>query len=94
MPHLLNVPDQIKKLNNVIIPQWAKRPVSAAQATGAIPAPIVLPHGLQGYGMQGEFRRPDDQALANLITGAGFGWVKQQVALGRGGNGSHVRTEL
>ena len=78
VPHLLNVPDQIKKLNDVIIPQWAKRPVSAAQAEGVVP-PMVLPKGLQGYGMQGEFRRPDDQQLANLITDAGFGWVKQQV---------------
>ncbi|MDE2991639.1 MAG: hypothetical protein OXU21_11365 [Chloroflexota bacterium] len=79
VPHLLNVPDQIKRLNGIIIPQWAKRPVSAAQASGMVPAPMALPHGLQGYGMQGEFRRADDQQLANLVTGAGFGWVKQQV---------------
>ena len=107
VPHLLNVPDQIKKLNGVIIPQSAKRPLTAAQAmgeapvpgatpestptttttststpppaSGSVPAPRVLPQGLQGYGMQGEFRRPDDQRLADLVLGAGFGWVKQQV---------------
>ena len=79
VPHLLNVPDQIKKLSNIIIPQSAKRPVSAAQAEGQVPEPMVLPRGLHGYGMQGEFRLPDDQQLAGLITGAGFGWAKQQV---------------
>ena len=79
VPHLLNVPDQIKKLNGIIIPQDAKRPVSFAQASGQVPDPMVLPQGLRGYGMQGEFRRSDDQQLANLVTGAGFGWVKQQV---------------
>ncbi len=80
VPHLLNVPDQIKKLNGIIIPQNAKRPISAAQAEGVVVEPTVLSRGLQGYGMQGEFRRPDGQQLANLVVGAGFGWVKQQVS--------------
>ena len=79
VPHLLNVPDQIKKLDGIIIPQDAKRPVSFLLASGHVPEPMALPQGLRGYGMQGEFRRSDDQRLANLITGAGFGWVKQQV---------------
>ncbi len=79
VPHLLNVPDQIKKLNGIIIPQDAKRPVSFLLASGHVAEPMALPQGLRGYGMQGEFRRSDDQRLANLVTGAGFGWVKQQV---------------
>ena len=36
--------------------------------------------GLQGYGIQGEFRRADAGALGDLVVEAGLGWVKQQVA--------------
>ena len=104
-----NVPDKVKKLSNVIIPDAAKPPVTAAQAGGAaptaapapqpvptaaatpaatpaptvapavIPGPRTLPRGLTGYGIQGEFRRPDDGRLAGLVTGAGLNWVKQQI---------------
>lgn len=108
-----NVPDTIKKLTNVIIPDTAELPITQAQATSSggtavatavpvatvnptptpipptpvptpapsatIPGPRVLAQGLQGYGIQGEFRRADDATLANLITEAGLGWVKQQV---------------
>ncbi|MDE2897818.1 MAG: cellulase family glycosylhydrolase [Chloroflexota bacterium] len=118
-----NVPDKVKKLSNVIIPDAAKPPVLASQAGGAatapptavaqpvppaapapaptaaptpaappeptpvttpvpvssIPGPRTLPRGLTGYGIQGEFRRPDDGRLADLVTGAGLNWVKQQI---------------
>ena len=113
-----NVPDKVKKLSNVIIPDAAKPPVTASQAGGAvptavpvtqpvvtavptpvptpvttpspppvtgpvsvssIPGPRTLPRGLTGYGIQGEFRRPDDGRLADLITDAGLNWVKQQI---------------
>ena len=110
-----NVPDKIKKLSNVIIPDAAKAPVRAGQVgavappaptaapqpaptaaptaapppeptAGTTPAPIAsiplprtLPRGLTGFGIQGEFRRPDDGRLGDLITGAGLNWVKQQI---------------
>jgi hypothetical protein len=106
-----NVPDKVKKLSNVIIPDAAKPPVTASQAgapavaaptaaprpaptaapspepprstaalpVSAIPAPRTLSRGLTGFGIQGEFRRPDDGRLADLITGAGLNWVKQQI---------------
>ena len=107
-----NVPDKIKKLSNVIIPDAAKPPILASQAGGtapsapvttpaprpqptaappqtpvgptpapiaSIPGPRTLPRGLTGFGIQGEFRRPDDSRLGDLITGAGLNWVKQQI---------------
>ncbi|MCY3959614.1 MAG: hypothetical protein OXG65_15195 [Chloroflexi bacterium] len=112
-----NVPDKVKKLSNVIIPNAAKPPITAAQAGDAdavpptttpvttttpttdrtpvpspeptarttpvpvsnIPLPRTLPRGLTGFGIQGEFRRPDDGRLGDLITGAGLNWVKQQI---------------
>ena len=105
-----NVPDKVKKLSNVIIPNAAKAPVTSAQAggpvaeappapspvatpaptpvptpaatptpSGAVPAPRVLAQGLQGYGIQGEFRRANDSALGDLAVDAGLNWVKQQV---------------
>jgi hypothetical protein len=114
-----NVPDKVKKLSNVIIPDAAKPPVLAGQAGGAVPAPPIvapapaptaaptpaptpapapappatgrpapvssipgprtLPRGLTGYGIQGEFRRPDDGRLGDLVTEAGLNWVKQQI---------------
>ena len=79
VPHLLNVPDMIKQLDGLIIPTIAKSPITQAQAEGLAPPPMVIAKSLVGYGMQGEFRRSNDQALADLVTGAGFGWVKQQV---------------
>ncbi|MBM4435705.1 MAG: hypothetical protein FJ029_00425, partial [Actinobacteria bacterium] len=44
-----------------------------------VPAPRVLPKGLRGYGVQGEFRRSDAGTLGDLVAGAGLNWVKQQV---------------
>ncbi len=76
-----NVPDKVKKLDNVIIPNAAKQPVTRAVAESLAPPPTVQPAtGLTGYGVQGEFRRPNDGALADLIRGAGLNWVKQQIA--------------
>ena len=118
-----NVPDKVKKLSNVIIPDLAKPPITAAEATGravtappvpvttpvtvtttpdptpvptarpvddtrrvtrpspisSIPGPRILSRGLTGFGIQGEFRRPNDGQLADLVTGAGLNWVKQQI---------------
>ena len=118
-----NVPDKVKKLSNVIIPDLAKPPITAAEAGGpavtappapvtqpvtatptpaptpaptprpvddtrrvttpapvsSIPGPRVLPRGLTGIGIQGEFRRSNDGQLADLVKGAGLNWVKQQI---------------
>ena len=45
----------------------------------SIPGPRTLPRGFTGYGIQGEYRRPDDGRLADLVVGAGLGWAKQQI---------------
>ncbi len=75
-----NVPDKVKKLDNVIIPNTAKQPVTQAIAESLAPPPTVLPaDGLTGYGIQGEFRLPNDTALGDLATNAGLNWVKQQI---------------
>ena len=114
-----NVPDKVKKLSNIIIPDAAKPPITAAEAggraatapprpvsqpvtatptpaptpteapdttprttpvtVGSIPAPRVLARGLTGFGIQGEYRRPDDGRLADIVKGAGLNWVKQQI---------------
>ena len=54
-------------------------PSTAAGPVSAIPGPRTLSRGLTGFGIQGEFRRPDDGRLGDLITGAGLNWVKQQI---------------
>ena len=114
-----NVPDKVKRLSNVIIPDAAKPPITADEAggraatapprpvaqpvtatptpaptpteapdttprttpvtVGSIPAPRVLARGLTGFGIQGEYRRPDDGRLADIVKAAGLNWVKQQI---------------
>ena len=75
-----NVPDKVKKLDNVIIPNGAKQPVTRSVAESLAPPPTVRPaNGLTGYGIQGEFRLPNDGTLADLVKGAGLNWVKQQI---------------
>ncbi len=76
---LQSAPDEVKKrFTDVIIPQSAKNPVSKAFAEGLVP-PRQLATGLHGYGIQGEFRQPNDGRLADLVQEAGLGWVKQQI---------------
>ena len=85
---LANTGDLMKEFN--VISGAAVSPISVEQArsgvpvvAGGVPAPLSLPLGLQGYGMQAHMiggNRADD--AATKILEAGFNWTKQQVPWG------------
>jgi spore germination protein YaaH len=72
-------PEDIPVVSDEELPKKPAVAKAAGGAPAAAAAPVAVPRGSFGYGVQAHFLSQDHGQVINATRGMGFNWVKQQV---------------